>query len=116
MENLSEFRNTVNSSGDASKKITFNDIFIKAVGIASTKYPDTRTQWYGDYVRTFEQVDVSFAVDTGSGLITPIVPNVPRTKLTKLATSTKDLVSKARNNKLAPHEYQVSILNLLKLA
>lgn len=91
-------------------KITFNDIFIKAVGRASTKFPQARSQWYGDFIRTFEQVDVAFAVDTGDGLITPIVPNVPRLRLSKLSGLSKELISKARNNKLAPQEYQVKAI------
>ena len=107
IEKLSSFRKEL-ATIDPNAKITFNDIFIKAVGLASLKFPQARSQWHEDIVREFKQVDVAFAVDTGNGLITPIVPNVPRIGLRNLASITKGLIAKAKENKLAPSEYQVN--------
>jgi pyruvate dehydrogenase E2 component (dihydrolipoamide acetyltransferase) len=51
-------------------------------------------------------VDVSVAVATPTGLITPIVKNVATKGLTAISTESKSLASKARAGKLQPQEYQ----------
>lgn len=54
------------------------------------------------------KADICFAVATPTGLITPIVKDVGSKGLTEILTETKALVKKAREGKLAPHEYQVN--------
>ncbi len=56
--------------------------------------------------RTFDNVDISVAVATPTGLITPIIPSTASLSLTDISTKVKDLASRARDNKLTPEEYQ----------
>lgn len=46
------------------------------------------------------------AVATPTGLITPIVPAAEQKGLASISNQTKDLAKRARDGKLAPHEYQ----------
>jgi pyruvate dehydrogenase E2 component (dihydrolipoamide acetyltransferase) len=55
----------------------------------------------------YKKVDVSVAVATPTGLITPIVKDVGRKGLATLSAEAKALAKKARDGKLAPQEYQV---------
>jgi len=56
--------------------------------------------------RSFDSVDISVAVATPTGLITPIVPSTQALSLTDISSKVKDLATRARDNKLAPEEYQ----------
>lgn len=63
----------------------------------------------------FDNVDVSVAVSTDKGLITPIVFSADRKGVVEISKNVKELAGKARENKLQPHEFQggtVSVSNL----
>lgn len=57
----------------------------------------------------YDAVDVSVAVSTETGLITPIVFNADTKGLVAISTDVKELAAKAREGKLQPQEYQVFI-------
>lgn len=52
-------------------------------------------------------VDLSVAVSTASGLITPIVFNAHTKGLAAISSDVSALAAKAREGKLQPHEFQV---------
>lgn len=52
-------------------------------------------------------VDISVAVATPNGLITPIVTNVPNRGLDEISNMVKDLAGRAREGKLSLNEFQV---------
>jgi pyruvate dehydrogenase E2 component (dihydrolipoamide acetyltransferase) len=52
-------------------------------------------------------VDVSVAVSTPNGLITPIVFNAHTKGLAAICSDVSALAAKARDGKLQPHEFQV---------
>lgn len=52
-------------------------------------------------------VDVSVAVSTANGLITPIVFNAHTKGLVAISSDVSALAAKAREGKLQPHEFQV---------
>lgn len=56
----------------------------------------------------YKKVDISLAVATPTGLITPIVKDVSSKGLATISSEAKALAKKARDGKLAPQEYQVS--------
>jgi pyruvate/2-oxoglutarate dehydrogenase complex dihydrolipoamide acyltransferase (E2) component len=58
---------------------------------------------------TFEHkssVDISIAVATDNGLITPIVKNANNLSIPKIADTVRELAGRARQGKLKPDEYQ----------
>lgn len=71
MGNLMALRSQINSGSE--NKISINDMIIKAVSLACKDVPEVNSHWMGDFIRRFEDVDVSFAVAIEDGLITPIV-------------------------------------------
>ena len=52
-------------------------------------------------------MDVSVAVSTDTGLITPIVFGADTKGLVQISNDVKSLAKKAREGKLQPHEFQV---------
>lgn len=90
---------------DGEYKISVNDFVIKAAATALRKVPEVNAQWLGDKVRMFHSADISIAVQTEQGLITPIVKDADRKGLKDISSDVKELAGKAKENKLAPEEF-----------
>jgi pyruvate/2-oxoglutarate dehydrogenase complex dihydrolipoamide acyltransferase (E2) component len=60
------------------------------------------------FLNSYKKADISIAVSTPTGLITPIVKDVGSKGLASISAETKALAKKARDGKLQPSEYQVS--------
>ncbi|XP_071547903.1 dihydrolipoyllysine-residue acetyltransferase component of pyruvate dehydrogenase complex isoform X2 [Panulirus ornatus] len=87
-------------------KISFNDFIIKASALACKKVPEANSSWLDTVIRHYNNVDVSVAVSTDRGLITPIVFRAEQKGLATIAMDVKGLAAKAREGKLQPHEFQ----------
>ena len=87
-------------------KISVNDMVIKAVGLALHDVPEANASWYDDAVVQYNNVDVSVAVATDGGLITPIIKNADQKALPQISNEMKDLAKRARENSLKPEEFQ----------
>lgn len=89
----------------ASKsKISVNDFVMKAASIAALKVPETNSSWQGEFVRQFNNVNMSFAVSTDNGLMAPVLHNINLKGLEQIATEVKEIAGRARENKLSPTE------------
>lgn len=101
--------------GKAAYKLSVNDLVIKATALALRDKPNCNVSWYDDAIIQYNNVDVSVAVATDGGLITPIVRNADQKSLPQISNEMKDLAKRARENKLKPEEFQgggFSISNL----
>lgn len=112
---LLKLRQALNASAEGQYKLSVNDFLIKAIAVASKKVPAVNASWREGAIRQFNTVDVSVAVSTPAGLITPIVTGVEARGLESISVKVKELAKKARDNKLKPEEYQggtISISNM----
>ena len=57
----------------APKKISINDFVIRAMASALSQVPEANVTWTDTAIRQYDSVDISVAVSTPTGLITPIV-------------------------------------------
>uniref|UniRef100_A0A8C9RNN7 Acetyltransferase component of pyruvate dehydrogenase complex n=1 Tax=Scleropages formosus TaxID=113540 RepID=A0A8C9RNN7_SCLFO len=87
-------------------KLSVNDFIIKASALACLKVPEANSSWMDTVIRQNHVVDVSVAVSTPSGLITPIVFNAHIKGLAAISRDVSSLATKAREGKLQPHEFQ----------
>nr|XP_022916852.1 dihydrolipoyllysine-residue acetyltransferase component of pyruvate dehydrogenase complex, mitochondrial isoform X1 [Onthophagus taurus] len=87
-------------------KISVNDLIIKACAFACMKVPEANSYWLDTVIRQHTSCDVSVAVSTDKGLITPIVFEANRKGLVTISQEVKALAAKARAGKLQPAEYQ----------
>ncbi|KOS22938.1 Dihydrolipoyllysine-residue acetyltransferase component of pyruvate dehydrogenase complex [Escovopsis weberi] len=112
---LLKLRESLNASAEGKYKLSVNDFLIKAMAVACKKVPAVNSSWRGDVIRQFSSVDVSVAVATPTGLITPIVTGVEGRGLESISSAVKELAKRARDGKLKPEEYQggsISISNM----
>lgn len=103
MNNLMELRKELNEISDV--KISVNDLVIKAAALALAKVPEVNSSWTESAIRTYSNVDISVAVQTPKGLITPIVKNADIKRLGEIAKEVKDLANTAKEGKLKPEQY-----------
>ncbi|KAL9610788.1 MAG: hypothetical protein Q9167_004520 [Letrouitia subvulpina] len=107
---LLKLRQALNSSADGKYKLSVNDFLIKACAVACKKVPAVNSSWRevnGQVViRQHNTVDISVAVATPIGLMTPIVKGVEAVGLQSISSQVKDLGKRARDGKLKPEEYQ----------
>lgn len=114
---LLKLRQSLNSSAEDRYRLSVNDLLIKAIALASTRVPAVNSAWYGEqgYIRTFKNVDVSVAVATPTGLITPIVTNAHSKGLATISKEVKDLGKRAKEGKLLPEEFQGGTITISNL-
>jgi pyruvate dehydrogenase E2 component (dihydrolipoamide acetyltransferase) len=87
-------------------KISVNDFVLRAAALALRDVPEANVSFQGDTMRVFESVDVSVAVATDGGLVTPVVHDADQKGLASLAAEVKALAISARDGKLRPEQYQ----------
>ncbi|MGD1922868.1 MAG: pyruvate dehydrogenase complex dihydrolipoamide acetyltransferase [Paracoccaceae bacterium] len=96
-------------------KLSVNDFVIKACAAGLQRVPDANAVWAGDRILRMEASDVAVAVAIEGGLLTPVIKDAHGKGLAQISNEMKDLAGRARDRKLAPHEYQggsFSISNL----
>jgi len=86
-------------------KLSVNDFIIKACAMALQAVPDCNAVWAGDRILRLKPSDVAVAVAIEGGLFTPVLKDAHLKSLSALSAEMKDLAGRARNKKLAPHEY-----------
>ncbi|AIO02409.1 dihydrolipoamide acetyltransferase precursor, putative [Leishmania panamensis] len=106
VDNMMALIKQLNAKGNGEYKITVNDYIIKAVARANTLVPEVNSSWQGDFIRQYAIVDVSVAVATPTGLITPIIRNAQAKGLVEISKEVKALAKKARDGTLQPNEFQ----------
>ena len=87
-------------------KLSVNDFVIKACALALQDVPDCNAVWAGDRILRIAPSDVAVAVAIDGGLLTPVLRDAETKSLSELSAEMKDMAARARDRKLAPHEYQ----------
>ncbi|KAJ2556215.1 pyruvate dehydrogenase complex dihydrolipoamide acetyltransferase component (E2) [Coemansia sp. RSA 1878] len=106
MDNVNKLRKSLNSAANGSYKLSVNDFVIKAAASALRDVPDVNSSWQGEFVRQHHHADIAVAASTPAGLITPIVRTCDAKGLKAISSEVRDLVTRARANKLKPEEFQ----------
>lgn len=106
LDALLEFRSQLNKQLEPRGiKLSVNDFIIKACALALQQVPEANAVWAGDRTLQFEKSDVAVAVAIEGGLFTPVLQDAESKSLSALSAEMKDLAARARDRKLAPHEY-----------
>ena len=107
LDNLMAFREQLNKQLESrGVKLSVNDFIIKACALALQAVPDANAVWAGDRILKLKPSDVAVAVAIEGGLFTPVLKDADQKSLSSLSAEMKDLATRAKTKKLAPHEYQ----------
>ena len=114
LDALLKIRKDLNE-GAVDYKLSVNDFIIKATAAALVKFPAANVSWTDEAIVQYERADISVAVATPNGLITPIIKDAAGKSLKEISNEMKQLAAKARDGKLKPQEFQggtISVSNL----
>jgi pyruvate dehydrogenase E2 component (dihydrolipoamide acetyltransferase) len=106
IDDLLAAREKLNAEAKGAYKLSVNDFVIKAVAMALKAYPAANVAWTDDAILQYDSADVSVAVATPNGLITPIIKAAETKGLRRISEEMKDLAGRAREGKLKPVEFQ----------
>lgn len=107
LDRLMSVRKEMNAGLEAQGvKLSINDYIIKACAKSLQDVPDCNAVWAEDRILKLEASDVAVAVAIEGGLFTPVLRDSDKKSLSELSAEMKDLAGRARDKKLAPHEYQ----------
>ncbi|XP_010931437.1 dihydrolipoyllysine-residue acetyltransferase component 1 of pyruvate dehydrogenase complex, mitochondrial isoform X1 [Elaeis guineensis] len=115
LDPLLAFRNELKERHNL--KVSVNDIVIKAVALALRNVPEANAFWNNEKGEPSlcDSVDISIAVATDKGLMTPIIRNADQKTLSAISLEVKELAEKARAGKLKPNEFQGGTFSISNL-
>ena len=106
LDKLLKLRSELNAGLEArGVKLSVNDLLIKALAVALVQVPKCNVMFTPDQLVTFARADISVAVSTPEGLITPVITEADTASLSSISTRMKDLAARARDKKLKPEEF-----------
>ena len=106
IDDLLAAREKLNAEAKGAYKLSVNDFVIKACAMALKAYPAANVAWTDNAILQYGSADISVAVATPNGLITPIVKAAETKGLRQISDEVKDLAGRAREGKLKPVEFQ----------
>jgi pyruvate dehydrogenase E2 component (dihydrolipoamide acetyltransferase) len=113
VDELLDLRKRVNAT--APVKISVNDFVVLAVAAAFRDVPEANVTWREEGLVHPANVDVSIAVATDGGLVTPVLRGVESKKLSQIARETQDLAQRARDRRLRQEELEGGVFSVSNL-
>jgi pyruvate dehydrogenase E2 component (dihydrolipoamide acetyltransferase) len=113
LDELLKLRTRLNEASPT--RISVNDFLIRAMAVAHTEVPDANVIWTDEAMRQFDSVDISVAIASERGLVTPVLRGVEKSSLSAISTLVKDFVARANEGKLQQSDLEggsISISNL----
>lgn len=110
---LLELRSQVNQQSEV--RVSVNDFFVKAAARALVDVPEMNVIWTEEAVVSFATADISVAVASDRGLVTPTIRSVESLSLTSLSSKIKDAVGRANEGRLQQSELEGGTLSITNL-
>ncbi|AUZ34521.1 pyruvate dehydrogenase complex dihydrolipoamide acetyltransferase [Arthrobacter sp. PGP41] len=116
MDALLALRKQINQDSlPAGQKATVNDLVLKALGGAIVDVPAANVSWQGGAIRHYSTVDVSVAIATADGLLTPVVRGLESLSLSSLGRTMGDYKARAGAGRIRQQELEGGSFSLTNL-
>lgn len=115
LDALLKMRKELNGQVPDGIKISVNDMLIRACALALKHVPEANASYTPDGIAMHKHADVAVAVAIDGGLITPIVRGAENKGLSTISGEMDDLIVRAKDRKLKPHEYQGGTFSISNL-
>ena len=113
VDELLALRERINET--APVKISVNDFVIMAVAAAFQDVPEANVTWSDEGLVAYPSVNVSIAVATDGGLLTPVLRGVETKRLSVIAEEVRSLAQRARDRRLLQHELEGGVFSVSNL-
>lgn len=100
-----KIRKDYNASVADDRKISFNDLVIRASALALEKFPQLAAQLNGDNLRMPEAIDIGVAVALDEGLVVPVIRTANEKSVSTIGSEVRSLADRARKGQLKQEEY-----------
>ncbi len=111
-----EARRSINAALEKEgRKVSLNDLIIRATAAALKSHPACNAHWLGDAIRRFNRVHIGVAVAVEDGLITPIVRDADTKGMAQIGAEVREMAGRAREKKLKPEEYTGATFSISNL-
>ena len=115
MDDAVRLRQMFNEAVDKAEAISINDLIIKAVALALTKFPEVNASWADGRIERKRDVNVGIAVGLPDRLIVPVLRNADQKSLKDIAAESKHLIERARSNKASSQDYMGNTFTISNL-
>jgi pyruvate dehydrogenase E2 component (dihydrolipoamide acetyltransferase) len=113
VDELLALRERVNAT--AAARVSVNDFVIMAAAGAFADVPEANVTWSDAGLIAYGSVDISMAVATDGGLVTPVLRDVGAKRLSQVAREARDLAQRARDRRLLQREIEGGVLSVSNL-
>ncbi|MDP3276416.1 MAG: dihydrolipoamide acetyltransferase family protein [Deltaproteobacteria bacterium] len=115
VEGLLALREQLNEGAEKERKISVNDLFVRACAVALREVPLSNASWMDGSIVRHTRVDISVAVAVEDGLVTPVVRDADQKSVSQIALEIRDLAGRAKSKKLKPEEMQDGVFSISNL-
>ncbi|TMF11779.1 MAG: 2-oxo acid dehydrogenase subunit E2 [Chloroflexi bacterium] len=105
MDDAVRLRQMFNEAVDKAEAISLNDLVVKAVALALTKFPEVNASWADGRIERKRDINIGIAVGLPDRLIVPVLRNADQKSLKDIAKESKQLIERARSNKASAQDY-----------
>jgi pyruvate dehydrogenase E2 component (dihydrolipoamide acetyltransferase) len=105
MDDAVRLRQMFNEAVDKTDAISLNDLVVKAVAMALTRFPEVNASWADGRIERKRDINIGIAVGLPDRLIVPVLRNADQKSLKDIATESKQLIERARSNKASAQDY-----------
>ena len=99
-----ELRKQVNEMLPPEKKVSVNDIIVKAAGVALREFPNLNASFNGSTIVRHGRINVGSAVAVEGGLLTVVQKDTDVAPLSKVAADNRAMIARARDGKIHPDD------------
>jgi pyruvate dehydrogenase E2 component (dihydrolipoamide acetyltransferase) len=100
---------------NATTKISFNDMIVKATALSLKQHPKVNSSWMGDFIRENHHVNIGIAVAVDEGLLVPVLRFADSLSLSQISGTVKEFAKKAKDKKLQPADWEGSTFTISNL-
>lgn len=100
---------------DEAGRITVNDMIVKAAALALRRFPNLNSHYYGDKLVRHTRINIGIAVALDGGLVNVTSYDADKVSLGTMAYNHRDMITRAREGKVKPHEIEGSTFSVSNL-
>ncbi|MDE2939192.1 MAG: 2-oxo acid dehydrogenase subunit E2 [Chloroflexota bacterium] len=110
-----ELRREVNDTLIPERRISVNDLVVRACAIALGRHPKFNAFFQEDHLQFNNSINIGIAISLESGLIVPGISDCGNKSLADIAAASKDLIERANSGSLRNEEYSDTTFSISNL-
>ena len=115
MTKAMELRRDINDTVADGRRVSVNDLVIKASAIALERHPKFNAFFQGDHLQMNPSINIGIAIALEAGLIVPGINDCQAKALLDIATASSDLINRANSGTLRNEEYSGATFSISNL-